>query len=398
MTGRSATDRGDTDGDERAGTTDDRRDPPPAAADADRGRGGERRAHPSRQSRRGFLGGMAGMGVGVGTVTPGPVLQQVETLLSQVDEEDLPEEADGKDPHTVATFEAIIDAVVPNTTEEPVTTDKIGEELGEVHQLGGLDTGMTEMCIDILNDFMSPEVPVPKVANTGETAPLSQALAAILDTAASELLARGGNEDQPQPGRFGPAGGPFASLSREDRFRALYDVENRASQFGEVDDGEYSRTGSFIVALAVVFPPIVFYSDMNAYDDFIDNAPSEREFAPAKYTSAPEEYDTLLGWAQSGYPGITEGHDALLGYELDEAFEATGYGRRRAGGPPGGDVGRPAGSDADAGSAGGRDAAAGRAEEGATADGSTGRDSADPSASGELPSRLGEWLDGGGFR
>jgi hypothetical protein len=346
MIGRSAND-------DAVDEPDEQRTPPDRERRSDRG-SDDRRAHPSRRSRRGFLGGMAGMGIGVGTVTPGPVLQQVETLLSQVDEEDLPDgTADGPhDPHTVATFEAIIDAVVPNTQaengREPVTTDKVGEELGEIHQYGGLDTGMTGMCIDILNDFMSPEVSLPKVANTGETAPLSEALAAILDVAASELIARGGNEDQPQPGRFGPAGGPFASLSRTDRFRALYDVENRANQLGDVEaevseatgleNGRYSRTGSFVIALAVVFPPIVYYSDMNGYDDFIDNAPSEREFDPAAHTSAPESYDTLLGWAQTGYPGITEGHDALLGYELDEEFEATGYGKRRPGGVRDGDA------------------------------------------------------------
>lgn len=291
------------------------------------------------------------MGIGVGTVTPGPVLEQVEDLLSQVDEEDLPEGTDAgpHDPHTVATFEAIIDAVVPNTQDDPVTTDTVGEELDDVHQYGGLDTGMTGICIDILNDFMSPEVSLPKVTNTGETAPLSEALAAILDVAASELIARGGNEDQPQPGRFGPAGGPFASLSRTDRFRALYDVENTANQFGDgeaqlsetvgIENGRYSRTGSFVVALAVVFPPIVYYSDMNAYDDFTDNAPSERDFDPGKHNSAPEGVGTLLGWAQTGYPGITEGHDALEGYELNEEFEATGKGRQRPGPVVDGDAG-----------------------------------------------------------
>lgn len=303
------------------------------------------------------------MGVGVGTATPGRVLEQVEGLLSRVDEEDLPAGTDADaphDPHTVATFDAIIDAVVPNTRDDPVTTDKVGEDLGDIHQYGGLDTGMTEMCIDILNDFMSPEVALPKVANTGETAPLSEALAAILDVAASELVARGGNEDTPQPDRFGPAGGPFASLSRTDRFRALYDVENRANQFGDAEaqvsratgteNGRYSRTGSFVVALAVVFPPIVYYSDMNGYDDFIDNAPSERDFDPAEYNSAPEGTDTLLGWAQTGYPGITEGHDALLGYELNEEFEPTGYGKRRS---EGAGQRNDAGSGADGGGDGG---------------------------------------------
>jgi hypothetical protein len=341
------------DGDEEP-NTDEQLDRPPQVDGAD-GTADDRRAHPSRrsQSRRGFLGGMAGMGVGVGTVTPGRVLQQVEDLLSQVDEEDLPADTDAgpHDPHTVATFEAIIDAVVPNTEDDPVTTDKVGEELGHIHQLGGRDADMTGMCIDILNDFMSPEVSLPKVANTGETAPLSEALAVIVDVAASELIARGGNQDTPEPARFGPAGGPFASLSREDRFRALYDVENRANQLGEgeaqvseavgIDNGRYSRTGSFVVALAVVFPPIVYYSDMNAYDDFIENAPSERNFDPAENTSAPDGVETLISWAQTGYPGITEGHDALLGYELDVAkggknegeFVATGYGKRRSEGP-----------------------------------------------------------------
>ncbi|WP_276260516.1 twin-arginine translocation signal domain-containing protein [Haloglomus litoreum] len=351
MLGRPAND-GDTDGatEQHDDRTDERRGPPPERMRTEHATGDgtdSRRAHPSRrsQSRRGFLGGLAGMGIGVGTVTPGPVLQQVEDLLTQVEEEDLPDGTTDAphDPHTVATFDAIIDAVVPNTQDDPVTGDKVGEPLDDIHQYGGLDADMTGMCIDILNDFMSPEVSLPKVANTGETAPLSQALAAILDVAASELVARGGNEDTPEPGRFGPAGGPFASLSRKDRFRALYDVENRANQLGDgeaqvsetvgIENGRYSRTGSFVVALAVVFPPIVYYSDMNAYDDFIDTAPSERDFDPAEHTSAPEGADTLFGWAQTGYPGITEGHDALLGYELDESFEATGYGKQRSRGP-----------------------------------------------------------------
>lgn len=317
---------------------------------------------------------MAGIGVGVGTATPGRVLKQVEGLLTQVDEEDLSESpVDEHDPHTVATFDAIIDAVVPNTQEDPIQ-GKLGEELDEIHQYGGLDTGMTPMCIDILNDFMSPEVSLPKIANTGETVPLSQALAVVLDTAASELIARGGNEDTPQPGRFGPAGGPFASLSRADRFRALYDVENRASQIARVDSGQYSRTGGFIVALAVVFPPIVYYSDMNGYDDFIDNPPSDREFDPAAHNSAPEGVDTLISWAQTGYPGITGGHDALRGYELDEDYEPTGYGRSRPSGV------------ADTGDAGGSGGGSGT-------DGAEGTGDDDPTGP-DLPIDLGDWLDG----
>lgn len=385
MIGRPAEDRA---AEADAEATGEQRDHPRRAVETDN----DGEAHPSRRSRRSVLQGMAGIGVGVGTATPGRVLEQVEALMGQVDEDDLPEGpvGDDHDPHTVATFDAIIDAVVPNTEDDPIE-GKLGAELDEIHQLGGLDTGMTPMCIDILNDFMAPEVSLPKLANTGETVPLSQALAVVLDTAASELLARGGNEDQPQPGQFGAAGGPFASLSRTDRFRALYDVENRANQIARIDSGQYSRTGGFIVALAVVFPPIVYYSDMNAYDDFIDSAPSEREFDPAAHNSAPEGVDTLVSWAQTGYPGITDGHDALLGYELNEAYEPTAYGRnrpsevRQPGAVPAQDDG--ASLTVGAGSNGGSTDA-----DGSTAGGDTTDDGSDGSG---LPIDIGGLLGGG---
>lgn len=361
------------------GTRDEQDGRPPEAAE---GRG-DRHVHASR-SRRGVLRGMAGMGVGVGTTTPGRVLEAVEDTFSEVDEAELPGSDSDPDPHTVATFRAVVDAVIPPT---PELTDKLsGERLTDddrVQRYGGLTTDLAVQGVRFINDFISPETAVPRLSNTGETANLSEAVAAILDSAAAELLGRNGNEDRPEPGRFGPAGGPFASLARTDRFRALKDIE---------DNG--GKNGGFVVALTVAFPALVHYSDLDGYDDFLDAPPSERAFEPAEHnTFDPGDgvdlgggQDALLGWRQSGYPGIDAGYDALLGYELDESYAATGYGRHNGNGRPGRGPGRAPGS----GAGGGGD---GPADDEPGAEGSGG-DASD--AGGDLPPGFGEWLDGGG--
>jgi hypothetical protein len=328
---------------------------------------------------------MAGMGIGVGTTTPGRMLEAVEDAFSQVDEEELPGSDGEPDPHTVATFRAVVDAVIPPTSE---LTAKLGDDdlaaKEPVQEYGGLTTDLAVQGVRFINDFISPEAAVPRLSNTGETANLSEAVAAILDSAASELLARNGNEGRPEPGRFGPAGGSFASLAREDRFRALKDIE---------DNG--GKNGGFVVALSVAFPALVHYSDLDGYEDFLDTPPSGREFDPATHNSfEPGDgfdlgsgQDALLGWRQSGYPGIDDGYDALLGYELDESYEATGYGQRNGDGRPGRAPGRPPSGTGTGGN--GSDG------------GDPGNDGSDDTASdgeGGLPSGLDEWLDGGDRR
>jgi hypothetical protein len=236
--------------------------------------------------RRGVLQGMGALGIGIGggMGSPQQLLEGLEAALANVDRSD-------HDPHTLATWRAVVDAVIPETPE-------LGDELGEEHVPGGLDVGLEVGLIEFINAFVSPEAAVPRVtAVDGETAPLSESITVILDAAATELLARGGNRDEPKR-RF-EGGGPFTTLSRRDRFRAMADIEER---------GE--KSGGFVVAIVAAFPAILYYSDWEGYDDF-SKPPSERTFE-----------EDIQGWRQTNYEGPADGAAVLRGYEVDE-FEET---------------------------------------------------------------------------
>lgn len=118
------------------------------------------------------------------------------------------------DPHTEATFRAVADAMIPATPE-------LAEELGEEHEPGALAVEVEKFLIQSFNSYF-PTTPATEDRNARG----AEAVATVLDEAASELLARGENEEEPDPTRF-PAGGTFASLAPKDRFRAIDLVERR---------------------------------------------------------------------------------------------------------------------------------------------------------------------------
>jgi hypothetical protein len=238
--------------------------------------------------RRGVLQGMGALGVGIGggVGSPRQVIEGVQAALRGAEPTD-------HDPHTVATWRAVVDAVVPRTPE-------LGEELGEEHVPGGRAIDLSVGLIEFLDGFISPEGAAPRLAPTGETAPLSAAVAAALDAAAAELLAREGNRDEPDPSRL-DGGATFAALSRRDRFRAMADLEERGGTYG-----------GFVVALAAAFPAILYYSEWDGYDDFSE-PPAERSFT-----------GDVQSWEQTGYEGPTNGAAVLRGYELDEFAETYG--------------------------------------------------------------------------
>ena len=244
-------------------------------------------------SRRGLLRGTAGM-VGAGAVLPAKVAAELEEVP-------LDERTGSDDPHTGATYRAVVDVVVPRTPE-------LCEELGAEHGTGGLDVGIDELLPRFIDEFVAPEAAVPGIdleaANvpgmtTEETVPLSEAVAGALEAAAQALLASGGNEDDPEPGRFGPAGGVFAALSRRDRRAAM----------SRLEDGD----GRFVVALVTAFPAILYYSEASGYDDAL-GPPSELDL----------DESNLPGWEQTGYPGPADGYAALRGYEVQQFREDRG--------------------------------------------------------------------------
>lgn len=244
-------------------------------------------------SRRGLLRGTAGM-VGAGAVMPSKAVAQLEELP-------LDERTGSDDPHTGATYRAVVDVVIPRTPE-------LCDELGPEHGTGGLDADIDELLPRFIDEFVAPEAGVPGIdlgeasvpgTTTEETVPLSEAVAGALEAAAQTLVASGENRDEPEPGRFGPAGGVFASLSRRDRRAAMSQLE--------------AGDGAFVVALVTAFPAILYYSEAPGYDDPL-GPPSELELDESE----------VPGWEQTGYPGPADGYAALRGYEVQQFREDRG--------------------------------------------------------------------------
>jgi len=129
--------------------------------------------------------------------------------------------AEETDPTTRATFRAVVDAVVPSTPE-------LAEELGPEHEPGGLEIGLEDYLLSVTNTIFSaydaPDLVVAAIVDeevdlAGEVSVdiyqevrteqdqkfnlrLAEFVARICDVTAVELLARGGNGAQPDPGRF----------------------------------------------------------------------------------------------------------------------------------------------------------------------------------------------------
>lgn len=206
---------------------------------------------------------------------------------------DSSEGAGEADPHTVATFRAVVDAIVP------------GDDAP-----GGLAVDLERFLLFSFNSFVPAEPGGPE--NTGVNQRYAGQFADTLDYAASELVARGENEDEPDPTRF-PGGGPFASLSRDDRFRAVALLEGKelAQEAGE-EDGLLNRVSNYpgfvkyqIMGLNA-FTQFGFYNEWAGYTNGTA-CPTERNFAGV---------DAVPSFEQTGYPGPAKGYAALRGYEV----------------------------------------------------------------------------------
>jgi len=198
-----------------------------------------------RAARRDVLKAVGGAGVGMG------LSKRVDAFLAGREDTRPPD-----NPHTVATFRALVDLLIPETPE-------LTNELGEEHQAGGLNVELERVTVEYLDSTIPIAIP-PANEDTG--APLSEALADLMDTGASALLAQGKNTSPPDPTRF-PGGGPFASLSRVDRRRALAQLER-------------GRDLTFIVTVLVAIPMLLYYSERTGYTDFAA-PPGERGFTGA---------------------------------------------------------------------------------------------------------------------
>jgi hypothetical protein len=215
------------------------------------------------------------------------------------------------DLHTLVTYRAVVDAVVPETPA-------LGDELGSEHVPGGLAVALDDFLVVYVNDLF--QFGLPHFGPQGNL-PIAGPLAAVLDKAALTLLARGENESEPDFDRvrslLGPddppqrrvkkRAGTFARLSRHDRLRAIglldeFEVEVEIPPLG---DTLFEIDAGVVGQLAVGFAEMIYYSEWQGYDEFT-RPPSGR--------THPNDPAMVQSWRQTGFPGYANGYAALRGY------------------------------------------------------------------------------------
>jgi hypothetical protein len=211
--------------------------------------------------------------------------------------------------HTVVTFRAIVDAVVPETPE-------LDPELGPEHVPGGLAVELDEFAVTYVDDGF--QLGLPYVGPRGNI-PLADPIAGILDLAALRLVDRGANtgeldDDRPvsllTPGEASPravrkAAGPFSKLSRRDRLRAIGLLDELELEISQFEDELFEFDGGLVGQLVVGFTEMIYYSEWQGYDEFTQ-PPSDRVH--------PNDSAAVQSWRQTGYPGFSDGYAALRGY------------------------------------------------------------------------------------
>ncbi|WP_255196913.1 hypothetical protein [Halorarius litoreus] len=218
------------------------------------------------------------------------------------------------DPHTQLTYAAVVDAVIPRTPD-------LADDLGAEHVPGGLEAGLDAYLVTYVNDLFSGLSPAGD--RTGDLR-LAEPVAMVLEEAAAELVARGGNESAPSS-RFVAdltdrsttvgdavdvaAAGLFPRLSRQDRLNAMALFDEKAVDTAPLADELpvplVESAGTLLPTLLVGFTEVVYYSEWQGYAD-ITVRPSERQFT--------NDSEAVQSWRQTEFPGVADGYAAFRGY------------------------------------------------------------------------------------
>lgn len=196
------------------------------------------------------------------------------------------------DPHTLATFRALVEAIVPNTPALAV--------YGAEQAAGAVDLHVHEYMIWELDHslalFLGTHLTiVPLSASTGQ----------LLNAGAVQLIASGQAKQAPNHALWGSS--PYSALSPVDRILVLAMLEELRVDLGLLpppykDDGGLIK---FIIDYLNRGTMFGFYSEWPAYGSTRLETPTARrlEYFP-------------IGWQQTGYPGVSLGYRANRGYLL----------------------------------------------------------------------------------
>ena len=216
-------------------------------------------------------------------------------------------DTDDTDHHTVLTFRAVADAVVPRTPD-------LADELDAEHVPGGPDVGLGDYLVGYVNGLF--QFGLPGLGPRANLA-LAAAVADALDAAALALLERGGNADEPSrehaldlldpadPDSVADDAGAFATLAREDRLRAVDLLEEFEVELRSLEGEPFEFDAGLVGQLVVGFTEMIYYSEWKGYDEFP---------APPGDLEHPNDPSAVQGWRQTGYPGFSPGYAALRGY------------------------------------------------------------------------------------
>lgn len=195
-------------------------------------------------------------------------------------------------PVTIATFRALAEAIVPNTPELAV--------FGEEQVAGAADLGVQDYLIWELDHTLALFFGM-SLTNF----PLSAPTAGMLNSGAVQLVASGRAQQAPNYSLWETS--PYSALAPPDRIRVLGMLEVLLVDLGSLpppyrDDGGFVK---FIVDYLNRATMFGHYSEWPAYGTTRLAAPTER-----RLESFP------VGWRQTGYPGVSLGYRALLGFQL----------------------------------------------------------------------------------
>lgn len=181
--------------------------------------------------------------------------------------------------HTLNTYRAYVNAVIPRTP-------KLAEEFGRIQFYGALDLNTDEYLIMTLDYLYTP---------------LAEPIAVVLDIAAEQFIYEEGYRRIQDSGVF-PGWGGFSDLSAANRFYALTLLEQNSQYFVGIP-AYFRENVGYLRAINTTlsrYTMMGYYSEWSGYGNTRLDSPNQRilEFFP-------------LSWKQIDYPGPSLGYHAL---------------------------------------------------------------------------------------